>query len=162
MVESAINDKSLRIGVEVLNRMMNLVGDLVLVRNQLLQSESAAANFPELTRRLDGMTADLRETVMQARMQPVGHLFSKFPRMVRELAKTCGREVRIEFSGAETGLDKSLLEAIKDPLTHALRNAVDHGIEAPAERLMAGKAAEGCVRLKAFHQSGFVVIEIDR
>ena len=160
VVESAINDKSLRIGVEVLNRMMNLVGDLVLVRNQLLQSESAATNFSELTRRLDGITADLRETVMQARMQPVGHLFSKFPRMVRELAKTCGREVRIEFSGAETGLDKSLLEAIKDPLTHALRNAVDHGIEAPAERLMAGKAAEGCVRLKAFHQSGFVVIEI--
>ena len=146
--------------MEVLNRMMNLVGDLVLVRNQLLQSESAAANFSELTRRLNGITADLRETVMQARMQPVGHLFSKFPRMVRELAKTCGREVRIEFAGAETGLDKSLLEAIKDPLTHALRNAIDHGIEAPAERLMVGKAAEGCVRLKAFHQSGFVVIEI--
>ena len=123
--------------------MMNLVGDLVLVRNQLLQRDTAVANFSELTRRLDGITADLRETVMQARMQPVGHLFSKFPRMVRDLAKTCGREVRIEFSGAETGLDKSLLEAIKDPLTHALRNAVDHGIEAPAERLMAGKAAEG-------------------
>ena len=158
--ESAINDKSLRIGVEVLNRMMNLVGDLVLVRNQLLQSEPTAANFSELTRRLDGITADLRETVMQARMQPVGHLFSKFPRMVRDLAKTCGREVRLEFSGSETGLDKSLLEAIKDPLTHALRNAVDHGIEAPAERLMAGKPEEGCVRLKAFHQSGFVVIEI--
>ena len=158
--ESAINDRSLRIGVEVLNRMMNLVGDLVLVRNQLLQSEPSAANFSGLTRRLDGITADLRETVMQARMQPVGHLFSKFPRMVRDLAKTCGREVRLEFSGAETGLDKSLLEAIKDPLTHALRNSVDHGIEAPAERLMAGKAEEGCVRLKAFHQSGFVVIEI--
>jgi two-component system, chemotaxis family, sensor kinase CheA len=158
--ESAINDRSLRIGVEVLNRMMNLVGDLVLVRNQLLQSDTAAANFSGLTRRLDAITADLRETVMQARMQPVGHLFSKFPRMVRDLAKTCGREVRLEFSGAETGLDKSLLEAIKDPLTHALRNAVDHGIEAPAERLLAGKPVEGCVRLKAFHQSGFVVIEI--
>ena len=159
-MEPMIGDKSLRIGVEVLNRMMNLVGDLVLIRNQLLQSDAVAANFSELTRRLDGITADLRETVMQARMQPVGHLFSKFPRMVRDLAKTCGREVRIEFTGAETGLDKSLLEAIKDPLTHALRNAVDHGIEAPAERLLAGKAAEGCVRLRAFHQSGFVVIEI--
>ncbi len=160
VAESMISDKSLRIRVEVLNRMMNLVGDLVLVRNQLLQSDSAAVNFAELTRRLDGITADLRETVMQARMQPVGHLFSKFPRMVRDLAKTCGREVRLEFSGAETGLDKSLLEAINDPLTHALRNAVDHGIEAPAERVLAGKAAEGCVRLRAFHQSGFVVIEI--
>ena len=154
------SEKSLRIGVEVLNRMMNLVGDLVLTRNQILQSDTAAANFPELARRLDGITADLRETVMQARMQPVGHLFNKFPRMVRDLARTCGREVRIEFSGAETGLYKSLLEAIKDPLTHAVRNAVDHGIEPPAQRRLAGKLTEGCVRLKAFHQNGSVVIEI--
>jgi two-component system, chemotaxis family, sensor kinase CheA len=160
VTDTRTNDKSLRISVEVLNRMMNLVGDLVLTRNQILQSDTVAGNFPELARRLDGITADLRETVMQARMQPVGHLFDKFPRMVRDLARTCGREVRIEFSGAETGLDKSLLEAIKDPLTHAVRNAVDHGIEAPTERVRAGKPAEGCVRLKAFHQSGFVVIEI--
>jgi two-component system, chemotaxis family, sensor kinase CheA len=153
-------ERSLRIGVDVLNRMMNLVGDLVLTRNQILQSDAVAQSFPELTRRLDGITADLRETVMQARMQPVGHLFNKFPRMVRDLARICGREVRIEFEGAETGLDKSLLEAIKDPLTHAVRNAVDHGIEAPEQRRLAGKPAEGCVRLKAFHQSGFVVIEI--
>lgn len=160
VTESGANDKSLRIGVDVLNRMMNLVGDLVLTRNQLLQSDVAAANFAELTRRLDGTTADLRETVMQARMQPVGNLFSKFPRMVRDLAKSCGRVVRVEFAGAETGLDKSLLEAVKDPLTHAVRNAVDHGIEAPEERVLAGKAAEGCVRLRAYQQSGFVVIEI--
>ncbi len=124
------NDRTLRIDVDVLNRMMNLVGELVLTRNQMLQSDRSAANFPELARRLDSVTADLRETVMQARMQPVGNLFGKFPRMVRDLARTCGREVRIEFTGQETGLDKSLLEAIKDPLTHAVRNAVDHGIEA--------------------------------
>jgi len=154
------NDKTLRIDVDVLNRMMNLVGELVLTRNQMLQSDAAAANFPELARRLDSVTADLRETVMQARMQPVGNLFGKFPRMVRDLARTCGRDVRVEFTGQETGLDKSLLEAIKDPLTHAVRNAVDHGIESPAERVLAGKAAEGCVRLKAFHQSGSVVIEV--
>jgi two-component system, chemotaxis family, sensor kinase CheA len=154
------NDKTLRIDVDVLNRMMNLVGELVLTRNQMLQSDRTAANFPELARRLDSVTADLRETVMQARMQPVGNLFGKFPRMVRDLARTCGRDVRIEFSGQETGLDKSLLEAIKDPLTHAVRNAVDHGIEAPADRVLAGKSAEGCVRLKAFHQSGSVVIEV--
>jgi two-component system chemotaxis sensor kinase CheA len=119
----ASNDKTLRIDVDVLNRMMNLVGELVLTRNQMLQSGMEAANFPELARRLDSVTADLRETVMQARMQPVGNLFGKFPRMVRDLARTCGRDVRIEFSGQETGLDKSLLEAIKDPLTHAVRNA---------------------------------------
>jgi two-component system, chemotaxis family, sensor kinase CheA len=154
------NDKTLRIDVDVLNRMMNLVGELVLTRNQMLQSDMAAANFPELARRLDSVTADLRETVMQARMQPVGNLFGKFPRMVRDLSRTCGREVRIEFTGQETGLDKSLLEAIKDPLTHAVRNAVDHGIESPADRVLAGKPAEGCVRLKAFHQSGSVVIEV--
>ncbi len=154
------NDKTLRIDVDVLNRMMNLVGELVLTRNQMLQSGMESASFPELTRRLDSVTADLRETVMQARMQPVGNLFGKFPRMVRDLARTCGRDVRIEFSGQETGLDKSLLEAIKDPLTHAVRNAVDHGIEAPAERVLAGKSAEGCLKLRAFHQSGSVVIEV--
>jgi len=79
---------------------------------------------------------------------------------VRDLARTCGRDVRVEFTGQETGLDKSLLEAIKDPLTHAVRNAVDHGIEAAADRVLAGKPAEGCVRLRAFHQSGSVVIEV--
>jgi len=154
------SEKTLRIDVDVLNRMMNLVGELVLTRNQMLQSGMEAANFPELARRLDSVTADLRETVMQARMQPMGNLFGKFPRMVRDLSRTCGREVRIEFSGQETGLDKSLLEAIKDPLTHAVRNAVDHGIEAPTDRVLAGKSAEGCVRLRAFHQSGSVVIEV--
>ncbi|GGG71403.1 hypothetical protein GCM10011585_12070 [Edaphobacter dinghuensis] len=153
-------DKTLRIDVDVLNRMMNLVGELVLTRNQMLQSNTEAANFPELARRLDSVTADLRETVMQARMQPVGNLFGKFPRLVRDLARTCGREVRIEFSGQETGLDKSLLEAIKDPLTHAVRNSVDHGIEAPHVRVLAGKPAEGCVKLRAFHQGGSVVIEV--
>jgi two-component system, chemotaxis family, sensor kinase CheA len=157
---AALSDKTLRIDVEVLNRMMNLVGELVLTRNQMLQSGVEATNFPELARRLDSVTADLRETVMQARMQPVGNLFGKFPRMVRDLAQTCGREVRIEFSGQETGLDKSLLEAIKDPLTHAVRNAVDHGIESPHVRVMAGKPSEGCLKLRAFHQSGSVVIEL--
>ncbi|MBS1798968.1 MAG: chemotaxis protein CheA [Acidobacteria bacterium] len=157
---AANNDKTLRIDVDVLNRMMNLVGELVLTRNQMLQSGVESTSFPELARRLDSVTADLRETVMQARMQPVGNLFGKFPRMVRDLARTCGREVRIEFFGQETGLDKSLLEAIKDPLTHAVRNSVDHGIESPTDRVLAGKPAEGCVILKAFHQGGSVVIEV--
>jgi two-component system chemotaxis sensor kinase CheA len=153
-------DRSLRVDVEVLNRMMNLVGELVLTRNQMLQCSPGALNFPELARRLDGVTAELRESVMEARMQPVGHLFSKFPRMVRDLSKTCGRQVRLEFEGQETGLDKSLLEAIRDPLAHAVRNSVDHGIEPPEERLKAGKPAEGVLRLRAYHQSGWVVIEV--
>jgi two-component system chemotaxis sensor kinase CheA len=154
------NERTLRIDVEVLNRMMNLVGELVLTRNQLLQSNIDASNFPELARRLDSVTADLRETVMQARMQPVGHVFSKFPRMVRDLARGCGKEVRITFSGQETGLDKSLLEAVKDPLTHAVRNAIDHGIEEAAERTRCGKPAEGRLTLGACHQNGSVVIEL--
>jgi two-component system chemotaxis sensor kinase CheA len=157
---SSTQDKTLRIDVEVLNRMMNLVGELVLTRNQILRCTPGAENFPELARRLDSVTAELRESVMRARMQPVGHLFSKFPRMVRDLAMTCGRQVRIEFEGQETGLDKSLLEAVRDPLTHAVRNAVDHGIEPAEERVKAGKPAEGVVRLRAFHQSGSVVIEV--
>ena len=154
-------EKTLRIRLDVLNRMVNLVGELVLTRNQILQRQLDASTFPELARRLDSVTADLRETVMQARMQPVGHLFGKFPRMMRDLARSCGKNVRIEFSGQETGLDKSLLEAIKDPLTHALRNAIDHGIESPRERLLAGKPAQGVVKMRARHQSGSVVIEIE-
>ena len=155
-----VSEKTLRIDVEVLNRMMNLVGELVLTRNQILQSNGDPDTFPELARRLDSVTADLRETVMQARMQPVGHLFQKFPRLVRDIAKSCGKRVRIEFSGQDTGLDKSLLEAIKDPLTHAVRNAIDHGIEEPASRALAGKSVEGVVRLGARHQNGYVVIEV--
>jgi len=157
---STMQDRTLRIDVEVLNRMMTLVGELVLTRNQILQSSPGTENFPELARRLNNVTTELRESVMQARMQPVGHLFGKFPRMVRDLGRTCGRQVRIEFEGQETGLDKSLLEAIRDPLTHAVRNSVDHGIEPADERVKAGKPAEGVVRLRAFQQSGSVVIEV--
>jgi two-component system chemotaxis sensor kinase CheA len=157
---SSTHEKTLRIDVEVLNRMMNQVGELVLTRNRILRCSPGTEDFPELARRLDSVTAELRESVMQARMQPVGHLFNKFPRMMRDLAIQCGRQVRIAFEGQETGLDKSLLEAVRDPLTHAVRNAVDHGIESPEERLKAGKPAEGVVRLRAFHQSGSVVIEV--
>ena len=160
LTSSSARDKTLRIDVEVLNRMMNQVGELVLTRNQILLCRPGEDSFPELARRLDSVTSELRESVMRARMQPVGHIFSKFPRMVRDLAVTCGRRVRIEFEGEETGLDKSLLEAVRDPLTHAVRNAIDHGIESPAERVKQGKPAVGVVRLRAFHQSGSVVIEV--
>ena len=153
-------ERTLRVDVEVLNRMMNLVGELVLTRNQIVQSSPGAGNFPECARRLNHVTTELRESVRQARMQPVGHLFGIFPRLVRDLAITCGRQVRIEFEGQETRLDKSLLEAIRGPLTHAVRNAVDHGIEPPEVRLLAAKPAEGRVRLRALHQSGSVVVEV--
>ncbi len=154
------SDRTLRVEVEALDRMMNLVGDLVLTRNRMLQCQPGDSGYAEQIRRLNGVTAELRQSVMHARMQPVGHLFAKFPRMVRDLAQCCGRKVRIEFEGQDTALDKSLLEAVRDPLTHAVRNAVDHGIEPEAERARAGKPGEGVIRLKAYQQSGAVVIEV--
>ncbi len=155
-----VEDKTLRVDLEALDRMMNLVGELVLTRNRIVQNGAAGERFGELSRRLDAVTGQLREAVMRARMQPVEHLFGKFPRMVRDLAHACGRKVRLEFEGQATALDKGLLETVRDPLTHAVRNAVDHGIEPPEERVRAGKPAEGTVRLRAFHHGGWVVIEV--
>ena len=140
--------------------MMNLVGELVLTRNQVLQATASDPRMTMLSRRLDMVTADLREAVMKARMQPVSNIFSKMPRMVRDLSQTLGRQVRLEMEGQDTELDKSLLEAIKDPLTHAVRNALDHGIESPAVREAAGKDPEGMLRLRAAQEGSHVIIEV--
>ena len=153
-------ESTLRVDVDLLNRMMNLVGELVLTRNQILQMVSSDANLTVLSRRLDMVTADLREAVMKARMQPVSHVFSKFPRMVRDLAQQLNKRVRLVMEGQETELDKSLLEAIKDPLTHSVRNAIDHGIETPHVREAAGKDAEGTMRLRAYQEGSHVIIEV--
>ena len=153
-------DSTLRVDVNLLNRMMNLVGELVLTRNQILQATSADAGFTMLSRRLDMVTADLREAVMKARMQPVSHVFSKFPRLVRDLSQQLGKRVRLEMEGQETELDKSLLEAIKDPLTHSVRNSIDHGIEDPAAREAAHKPAEGLLKLRAYQDGSHVVVEV--
>ena len=157
---SSTADSTLRVDVELLNRMMNLVGELVLTRNQILQTTSADPGFALLGRRLDMVTADLRESVMKARMQPVSHVFSRFPRLVRDLALGLDKKVRLEMEGQETELDKSLLEAIRDPLTHSIRNAIDHGIETPAVRIAQGKSAEGLVRLRACHEGSHVIVEV--
>ena len=140
--------------------MMNLVGELVLTRNQVLQATAADPRMTMLSRRLDMVTADLREAVMKARMQPVSNIFSKMPRMVRDLTRTLGRKVRLEMEGQETELDKSLLETIKDPLTHAVRNALDHGIEPPEVREAAGKDPEGTLRLRAAQEGSHVIIDV--
>jgi len=158
--QSNAADSTLRVDVDLLNRMMNLVGELVLTRNQILQATSTDAGFTLLSRRLDMVTADLREAVMKARMQPVSHVFSKFPRMVRDLAQMLGKRVRLQMDGQETELDKSLLEAIKDPLTHTVRNAIDHGIEMPHVRESAGKDPEGTLRLRAYQEGSHVIIEV--
>jgi two-component system chemotaxis sensor kinase CheA len=153
-------ESTLRVDVALLNRMMNLVGELVLTRNQVLQATSADPNMTLLSRRLDMVTADLRESVMKARMQPVSNIFSKMPRIVRDLSQSLGRRVRLQVEGQETELDKSLLEAIKDPLTHAVRNSLDHGIELPEVRVAAGKDPEGTLKLRASHEGSHVVIEV--
>ena len=153
-------ESTLRVDVTLLNRMMNLVGELVLTRNQVLQACAAVPTLTQLSRRLDMVTADLRESVMRARMQPVSNVFSKIPRMVRDLSQALGRRVRLEMEGQETELDKSLLEAIKDPLTHAVRNALDHGIEAPEVRVALGKNPDGVLRLRAVQEGSHVIIEV--
>jgi two-component system chemotaxis sensor kinase CheA len=153
-------ESTLRVDVVVLNRMMNLVGELVLTRNQVLQATAADPNMTLLSRRLDMVTADLRESVMKARMQPVSNIFSKIPRIVRDLSQSLGRRVRLQVEGQDTELDKSLLEAIKDPLTHAVRNSLDHGIESPEVRQAAGKDPEGTLKLRASHEGSHVIIEI--
>ena len=156
----AATESTLRVDVTLLNRMMNLVGELVLTRNQVLQATLSDPNMTVLSRRLDMVTADLRESVMKARMQPVSNIFSKMPRMVRDLSQLLGRHVRLQVEGQDTELDKSLLEAIKDPLTHAVRNSMDHGIEPPEVRLAAGKDPEGILRLRAAQEGSHVIIEV--
>jgi two-component system, chemotaxis family, sensor kinase CheA len=153
-------ESTLRVDVALLNRMMNLVGELVLTRNQVLQATASDPNMTMLSRRLDMVTADLRESVMRARMQPVSNIFSKMPRIVRDVSQSLGRRVRLQMEGQETELDKSLLEAIKDPLTHAVRNSLDHGIEPPEAREAAGKDPEGTLRLRAVQEGSHVVIEV--
>jgi two-component system chemotaxis sensor kinase CheA len=153
-------ESTLRVDVMLLNRMMNLVGELVLTRNQVLQATSSDPSMNLLSRRLDMVTADLRESVMKARMQPVSNIFSKLPRIVRDLSQSLGRRVRLEFEGQDTELDKSLLEAIKDPLTHAVRNSLDHGIEPPDARIAAGKNPEGILKLRSAQEGSHVIIEV--
>ena len=158
----AVSDSSLRVDVTLLDKLMNLVGELVLARNQILQFTAAHADSSLIgaSGRLNLVTSELQEGVMKTRMQPIGNVWSKFPRIVRDLATTCAKEVRLEMEGRETDLDKTIIEAIKDPLTHIVRNSVDHGIESPADRRAKGKNPEGTIRLRAFHEGGQINIEI--
>ena len=146
----------------LLDKLMNLVGELVLARNQILQFNAVQKDtaFLSTSQRLNLITTELQEGVMKTRMQPIGNVWSRFPRVVRDLAMACGKEVRIEMEGKETDLDKTIIEAIKDPLTHLVRNSVDHGIEPPELRRQRGKPAEGRLFLRAFHEGGQVNIEI--
>ena len=156
------SDSTIRVDVAHLDRMMNQMGELVLLRNQIVQFTNATEDSGLLatSQRLNLLTTELQEGVMKTRMQPIGNIWSKFPRTVRDVALGCGKQVRIEMEGKETELDKTIIEAIKDPLTHIVRNSVDHGIESPEARTAAGKNPEGRLFLRAFHEGGQVNIEI--
>ncbi|WP_404308937.1 chemotaxis protein CheW [Neorhodopirellula lusitana] len=160
--DSSPAETSIRVDVGLLDTLMNQVGELVLARNQMLQfAERFDDNeYNTTSQRLNLITSELQEGVMKTRMQPIGNVWSKFPRLVRDLAQICEKEVRIKMEGKETELDKTIIEAIKDPLTHLVRNTVDHGIESPDVREAYGKDREGCLMLRAFHEGGQVNIEI--
>jgi two-component system chemotaxis sensor kinase CheA len=157
-----ISDTSLRVNVSLLDTLMNLAGELVLSRNQLLQSISSGDPRAAETsgQRIDLITSELQEAIMLTRMQNIGIVFNKFPRVVRDLAKNLGKMVELSLNGKEVELDKTIIEAIGDPLTHLVRNSVDHGIEIPGEREKIGKNPTGKIVLKAYHEAGQVNIEI--
>lgn len=160
--QTSVAENSVRIDVTLLDTLMNLVGELVLARNQVLQFGSSHPDpaFQGTTQRLNLITSELQEGVMKTRMQPIGSIWNKFPRVVRDLAKSCEKRVRIELVGKETELDRTIIEAIKDPLVHIVRNAVDHGIERPERRVELGKSEVGLLTMRAYHEGGQVNIEI--
>jgi two-component system, chemotaxis family, sensor kinase CheA len=153
---------SIRVHVDTLDHLMTTVSELVLTRNQLLEivRRHEDSDFKVPLQRLSNVTAELQEGVMKTRMQPIGNAWQKLPRIVRDLSGELGKQIELEMYGAETELDRQVLELVKDPLTHLVRNCADHGIESPAERLAAGKPPKGTIRLSACHEGGHIIIEI--
>jgi two-component system, chemotaxis family, sensor kinase CheA len=158
--QPAAADSTVRVDVDLLASILDLVGELVLARNELKSIESEDPVVQAVSQRINTVTNALQETAVKTRLQPVDHVFSRFPRTVRDLAKACGKEVQLSIDGADTELDRTLIESIRDPLTHLIRNAVDHGIEPPEVRLAAGKPRAGRLSLRAFNESGRVTIEV--
>ncbi len=160
--ESALVGASIRVNVGVIEAQMNLISELVLTRNQLMQTARRLpeSDFKVPLQRLSHITSDLQEVVTRMRMQPIGNAWAKLPRIVRDLSIDSGKKIQLVQQGTETELDRQVLELIKDPLTHMVRNSADHGIEAPATRVAAGKPETGTITLDAFHESGHIVIRI--
>ena len=159
----SIADSVVRVNVAVLDKIMNLVGELVLNRNQVVRYSNANLGNNEINRlsqQLNTITSELQSEVMSTRMQPIGSILSKFERLVRDFARTCNKKISLKLSGQETELDKTLIEAIKDPLVHIIRNAADHGLESVEERQNLGKNPQGMIHIKAYNESGQVTIEI--
>jgi two-component system, chemotaxis family, sensor kinase CheA len=154
--------ESVRVGVGLLDQLMNLVGELVLNRNQIVQFSQKQSDpaYVGYSQRLNLITSQLQENVMKTRLQPVSALWQRFPRLVRDIARQCGKEIALEIEGAQTELDKTLLEALSDPMLHLVRNAIDHGIERSELRRFKGKPDRGRLQLRAYHEGGQVHIEI--
>ncbi|HYH37101.1 MAG TPA: chemotaxis protein CheW [Azospirillum sp.] len=160
--ESAVAAQTIRVNVDLLENLMTMVSELVLTRNQLLQilRSQKESEFAAPLQRLNHVTSELQEGVMKTRMQPIGNAWAKLPRLVRDLAHELSKKIDLQMLGADTELDRQVLELIKDPLTHMVRNSADHGLETPAERLKAGKPETGRVTLNAYHEGGHIIIEI--
>jgi two-component system, chemotaxis family, sensor kinase CheA len=162
--KSAGHAESIRVSVAKVEELINLVGELVIANSMVQQAyasdEADAQCLQEAIAAMDLTTQQLQEQVMAVRLMPISNVFRRFPRIVRDLATTLGKNVVLEMAGEETELDKQVIEEVSDPLTHLIRNAVDHGLETPAQRIAAGKSAEGRIDLRAFHEGGNVVIEI--
>ena len=156
----AAAETTVRVDVALLASILDLVGELVLARNQLRSIDSDEPAVQACAQRINAVTSALQETAVKTRLQPVEHVFSRFPRTVRDLAVSCGKEVQLVIDGADTELDRSLIESIRDPLTHLIRNSVDHGIEPPDVRVARGKPRAGRLSLRAFNESGRVTIEV--
>jgi len=159
---SNLVDSVVRVNVSLLDKIMNVVGELVLNRNQILQfaNNDTSSELSRLAHQLNAITTELQTDIMTTRMQPVGSVLSKFERVVRDLSRQQGKNIKLSITGKETELDKTLLEAIRDPLTHLIRNSVDHGVEVPERRVENGKAEQGSIAIRAYHEGGQVTIEI--
>lgn len=160
--KGSVSSQSIRVNVETLEHLMTMVSELVLTRNQLLEivRRHEDSEFKVPLQRLSNVTAELQEGVMKTRMQPIGNAWQKLPRIVRDLAQELGKQIELDMVGAETELDRQVLELIKDPLTHMVRNSADHGLERPDDRRKAGKTEKGTIRLAAYHEGGHIIIEI--
>jgi two-component system chemotaxis sensor kinase CheA len=155
-----VANQSIRVNVDTLEHLMTMVSELVLTRNQLLEisRRNEDTEFKVPLQRLSNVTAELQEGVMKTRMQPIGNAWQKLPRIVRDLSGELGKQIELEMHGADTELDRQVLDLIKDPLTHMVRNSADHGLETPAERSAAGKPEQGTIRLSAYHEGGHIII----
>lgn len=163
-ITSSTGDETIRVHLSVLNDLLNMASEMVLARNQLLSTledhKKSIIGLSSILQNVDYLTSSMQEKIMQTRMQPVGNIFNKFPRVIRDISKNLSKEIELIIEGADVELDKSIIEGLGDPLTHLIRNSADHGLELPDEREANGKSRTGIIKLRAYHECGAVNIDI--